>query len=149
MPSDRLRALAGQLFTVLCAVMFGLAVGAIWMLPSMFYGRALPLLALPAGWVLGVVVRRWLRASGLYGAVVAAIATLVACVYTACLVSAAMIAASMGMGFGDALSDAGAHMLLELAWLGVGAQELAWYAAGALLSAFVAWPLRRRAPSSR
>ncbi|TCV91280.1 vitamin B12 transport system permease protein [Luteibacter rhizovicinus] len=148
MPSDRLRALPGQLFTALCAAMFGLAAGALWTLPSMFYGRALPLLALPVGWILGVIVRRWLKAQGGYGALLAAAATLLASLYTTCLVAAAMIAGLMGVGFADALRDAGPKMLLELARLSIGPRELAFHLAGAALAALAAWPLRRRSPSS-
>lgn len=98
--------LPALLFGVLCATTFGFAVGAVWMVPQMMFGRALPALVLPAGWVLGVVVRRWLRFQGLAGGLLAAGATLLAAAYTACLVAAATIAGMMGMGLADTLSDA-------------------------------------------
>jgi vitamin B12 transport system permease protein len=140
--------LAGFLFGVVCAAMFGLAVGAVWMLPSMMFGRALPALVLPAGWVLGVVTRRWLRFRGVAGAVLAAGATLLAAAYTACLVAAATIAGMMGIGLARAMSDAGPAMLVELARLAQGPREVLLALAGAALAAMVAWPLRARTPTS-
>jgi hypothetical protein len=146
MPVERLRRLPGLLFGAFCAVAFGFAAGAVWMVPSMMFGRALPALVLPVGWVLGIVVRRWLRIEGALGAGLAAIATFIAAVYTACLVAAATIAGMMGIGFGQAIRDAGAAMLLELARLAQGPWDLPLYVAGALLAALVAWPIARRPP---
>jgi vitamin B12 transport system permease protein len=136
--------IAGFLFGVLCAAMFGLAAGAIWMLPAMMFGRALPALALPVGWALGVVVRRWLRFSGAAGALLAAGATLLAALYTTCLVAAATISGMMGIGFGQAIVDAGPGMLLALGRLAQGPGQLACYLVGAVLAALSAWPVKRR-----
>jgi len=143
MAAERFR-LPGFLFGVVCALTFGFAVGAVWMLPSMMFGRALPTLVLPAGWVLGVVVRRWLRFSGWTGALLAAGATLVAAAYTACLVAAATISGMMGVGLVQAMSDAGPAMLIELARLAQGPGDLVLALAGAVLAALVAWPIRSR-----
>jgi len=144
MPAERLRRLPGLLFGAFCAVAFGFAAGAVWMVPSMMFGRALPALVLPVGWVLGIVVRRWLRIEGGLGAGLAALATLIAAAYTACLVAAATISGMMGIGFGQAIHDAGTAMLLELARLAQGPWDLVLYAAGAVLAALVAWPIARR-----
>ncbi|HVI55334.1 MAG TPA: hypothetical protein VM621_09810 [Luteibacter sp.] len=144
MPAERLRRLAGLLFGAFCAVAFGFAAGAVWMVPSMMFGRALPALVLPVGWVLGIVVRRWLRIERGLGSVLAAVATLVAAAYTACLVAAATISGMMGIGFGQTIHDAGASMLLELARLAQGPWDLVLYLAGALLAGLVAWPIARR-----
>lgn len=141
--TERFR-LSGFLFGVLCAAMFGLAVGAVWMLPSMMFGRALPALVLPAGWVLGVVVRRWLHFQGIAGAVLAAGATLLAAAYTACLVAAATISGMMGIGLAQAMGDAGPAMLIELARLAQGPGDVALALSGAALAAMMAWPLRAR-----
>lgn len=143
MPAERFR-LPGFLFGVLCAAMFGFAVGAVWMVPSMMFGRALPALVLPAGWVLGVVVRRWLRFRGLAGAALAAGATLLAATYTACLVAAATISGMMGVGLAEAMSDAGPLMLIELARLAQGPGDIVLVLAGAALSGLVAWPVGPR-----
>ncbi|MGE7138397.1 hypothetical protein ACQKIE_12280 [Luteibacter sp. NPDC031894] len=141
--AERFR-LSGFLFGVLCAAMFGLAVGAVWMVPSMMFGRALPALVLPAGWVLGVVVRRWLRFRGVAGAFLAAGATLLAAAYTACLVAAATISGMMGIGLAQAMGDAGPAMLVELARLAQGPGDIVLALGGAVLAALVAWPLRTR-----
>jgi vitamin B12 transport system permease protein len=139
--AERFR-LPGFLFGILCAAMFGLAVGAVWMLPSMMFGRALPALVLPAGWVLGVVVRRWLHFRGPAAALLAAGATLLAAAYTACLVAAATISGMMGIGLAQAMGDAGPAMLIELARLAQGPGDVVLALGGAALAALVAWPLR-------
>lgn len=145
MPAERF-SLPGFLFGVLCAAMFGLAAGAVWMLPSMMFGRALPALVLPAGWVLGVVVRHWLRFQGPSGAALAAGATVLAAAYTAALVAAATISGMMGIGFGQAIADAGPGMLIALARLAQAPSDILLDLAGALLAALAAWPVRRRGP---
>ncbi|KJV30880.1 hypothetical protein [Luteibacter yeojuensis] len=144
MAANPLRRLANLLPGLLGAVLFGFAAGAVWMVPSMMFGRALPALALPVGWGIGFVVRRWLRFDGATGALLAVAATLLASVYVCCLVAAATIAGMMGVGFAQAIADAGAAMLLSLARLAQGPGDIALYVAGALLAALVAWPLGRR-----
>jgi vitamin B12 transport system permease protein len=52
----------------------------------------------------------------------------------------------MGVGFGQAIRDAGPDMLLELARLAQGRSDLVLYVAGAVLAALVAWPIGRRTP---
>lgn len=137
------RRLASLLFGVLCAVMFGFAAGAAWMVPCMMFGRALPALALPAGWLLGLVMRRWLRFDGSVGATLAALSTLVAAAYMACLFVAARISGMMGLGFAQAMSDAGPGMLLALARMAQSPTDLALYVVGALLAAITALPIKR------
>lgn len=144
MPTERASSLPGLLLGLLGAVLFGLAAGAIWMVPCMMFGRALPALVLPVGWILGVVMRRWMKIPGLAGALLAAGATLLAAAYTSCLVAAATIAGMMGVGFGQAIADAGAAMLVELARLAVGPGDWALFVTGALIAALTAWPLGRR-----
>jgi hypothetical protein len=141
------RALSGQLFSVLCAVMFGLAAGAMWMVPTMYIGRPLPWLALPIGWLLGLGVRKWLRGPGAASACMAAFASLIAATYTKCLVVAANIAAMMGVGFVDSLREAGPDMLLALARMTLSAYEAAIYLLAAILAAAAAWhaPRAKRA----
>lgn len=143
MAVDPARRLASVLFGAVCAVVFGFAAGAVWMVPCMMFGRALPSLVLPAGWLLGLVVRRWLRFDGVLGATLAALATLVAAAYTACLVVAATISGMMGVGFVQAIADAGPGMLLGLARIAQGPSELGLYVAGALLAAITALPIKR------
>jgi hypothetical protein len=144
MVASPIRRLINLVSGLLGAVLFGFAAGATWMVPSMMFGRALPALALPVGWALGYVVRRWLRFEGVPGALLAAGATLLASAYVGCLVAAATIAGMMGVGFAQAISDAGPAMLVSLARLAQGPADLALYLAGAILAALVAWPLGRR-----
>ncbi|QWT18456.1 hypothetical protein KPL74_11955 [Bacillus sp. NP157] len=145
MAASPFRRLTSAVSGLLGAVLFGFAAGALWMVPSMMFSRPLPALALPVGWLLGSVVRRWLRFEGPVGAVLAAFCTLLAAVYVCCLVAAATISGMMGVGFGQAIADAGPGMLLSLARLAQGPADLGLYIAGALLAALVAWPLGRRA----
>lgn len=142
MAAEPIRHLPNLLFGLLGACLFGFAAGAVWMVPTMMFGRALPALALPLGWLLGLVVRRWLRFSGITGAALAALSALLAALYVSCLVQAAVIAGLMGMGFGQAIVDAGPGMLLELARLSLGGGEYALYLAGAVLAAVAAFPVR-------
>ncbi|GAA0910201.1 hypothetical protein KR767_01790 [Luteibacter anthropi] len=143
MAADSLRRLASLLFGAVCAIMFGFAAGALWMVPAMMFGRALPALALPAGWLLGLVVRRWLSMEGAVGASLAALATLVAATYTSCLVAAATISGMMNVSFAQAISDAGPGMLLALARLALDPSDLGLFIAGALLAAITALPIKR------
>jgi len=143
MVANALRRLINLVSGLLGAVLFGFAAGATWMVPSMMFGRALPALALPVGWALGFVVRRWLKFERVRGALLAAGATLLASLYVGCLVAAATIAGMMGVGFAQAIADAGPGMLIALARLAQGPADVALYVGGALLAALVAWPVGR------
>ena len=55
------RALFSALFALFSAVMLGLAFGAVWMVPTLFFQHVLPWLALAVGWVLGWMIRGWVR----------------------------------------------------------------------------------------
>ncbi|MGA7436972.1 MAG: hypothetical protein WBW32_02455 [Luteibacter sp.] len=144
MVANPLRRLVNLLSGLLGAILFGFAAGAVWMVPSMMFGRALPTLALPVGWALGYVVRRWLKFEGVPGVALAAGATVLASLYVSCLAAAASIAGMMGVGFAQAIADAGPAMLIALARLAQGPADIGLYLAGAVLSALVAWPLGRR-----
>lgn len=139
---ERLRRLSNLLFGLLCSVTFGFAAGAVWVIPAMFTGRPMPVLALPIGWLLGLTVRRWLRFDGWTGAALAALAAAVAAVYAACLTVGAMLSGMMNVGFAQALVDAGAGMLLELARFAQGPTDVALYLVGALIAAGTAFPRR-------
>ena len=57
------RALFSALFALFSAVMLGLAFGAVWMVPTLFFQHVLPWLALAVGWVLGWMIRGWVKSS--------------------------------------------------------------------------------------
>jgi len=132
------------LFALFCAAMMGLAVGATWMVAAMYLRQAAPWLALVAGVVLAWAIRHWIRRPGAGAAGLAAFATLLAALYFNVLMAAIQLAGNFGLSLTDALRTAGTGMLLELARLGLRPIDWVWYAAGALLAAWLAW--RRAAP---
>lgn len=133
------RALFSVLFALLSAVMLGLAFGAVWMLPTLFFSRVMPWLALLIGWLLGRLIRGWVRPEPRGAAVLAALATLLACGYVCVLTAAARVAGLMGLGLVDALRTAGFGLLLALVRLNLAPVDLVWFALGIALSAWVAW----------
>ena len=138
------RALFSALFALVSAAMLGLAFGAVWMLPTLFYQHVMPWLSLPVGWVLGRMIRGWVRPEPLGAALLAALATLLACGYVCMLTAAARVAGLLGMGLVEAIRTAGSGLLLDLVRLNLAGTDLAWFAAGAALSAWIAWRPRRR-----
>ena len=133
------RVLFSFLFALFSAVMLGLAFGAVWMLPTLFLARVLPWLSLPIGWVLGRMMRGWVRPEPRGAALLAAMATALARDYVCVLTAAARVAGLMGMGLVEAMRTAGTGLLMDLARLNTTATDLAWFAAGTALSAWVAW----------
>ncbi|MFK2932658.1 hypothetical protein [Dyella agri] len=127
------------LFALFCAAMMGMAVGATWMVAAMYMSRPAPWLALVAGVVLAWAVRHWIRRPGPGAAVLAAFATLLAALYFNVLMAAIKLAGNFGLRLTDTLHTAGAGMLVSLARLGLRPVDWAWYAAGALLAAWLAW----------
>lgn len=144
--ASRAVAAGNLLFALLCAIMVGLAAGAVWMV-AMLYLRAPPdWLALPIGAVIGWSVRAWVTPTARGAAVLAAITTLLAAGYMRCLLATANIAASMGTGFADALRRAGPAMLLDLARFSMSPAAAGLYLLGAAVAAWVAWRGTGRAP---
>ncbi|WNL47308.1 hypothetical protein RKE25_06655 [Dyella sp. BiH032] len=141
------RALLSALFALVSTVMLGLAFGAVWMVPTLFFQHVLPWLALAVGWVLGRMIRGWVRPEPRGAALLAALATALACVYVGVLTAAARVAGLMGMGLVDALKTAGTGLLLDLVRLNLTGADLAWFAAGIALSAWVAWRAAPRRPA--
>lgn len=133
------RALFSALFALVSAVMLGLAFGAVWMVPTLFFQHVLPWLALAVGWVLGRMIRGWVRPEPRGAALLAALATALACVYVGVLTAAARVAGLLGMGLVEAMKTAGAGLLFDLVRLNLTGADLAWFAGGIALSAWVAW----------
>ncbi|MEI7035995.1 hypothetical protein [Fulvimonas yonginensis] len=131
--------LISPLFAAFSTAMLGLAAGAVWMLPTMALQRPLPALALPAGWLLGLAVRAWIRSPGRLAAALAAGATVLAGVYVAMLTAAVRVAGTLGIGLLDAMREAGPMMLLALARLALRPADIGFAFAGALLAAWIAW----------
>ena len=126
-------------FGLFCAAMMGLAVGAVWMVAAMYLQRPAPWLALPAGAALAWAIRHWIRRPGTGAAAMEAFATELAALYFNVLMAAILLAGNFDMGLPDALHTAGTGMLLALARQGMGPADLAWYALGTSLAAWLAW----------
>jgi vitamin B12 transport system permease protein len=152
MPLDaRARAAGNLLFALLCAIMIGLAAGALWMLLALYAHATLAWVALPLGALLGWLMRAWVAPRRRDAAALAALATLLAAAYMCCLLATARLAALMGMGFTETLHRAGPGMLLVLARLSTSWGVLGLFALGAVVAAATAWytpatPVNRRAP---
>lgn len=138
-PASRAHAAGNLLFILLCAVMVGLAAGAVWMVVALYLRGPQDWLVLPAGAVIGWATRAWIAPTARGAAALAAITTLLAAGYMRCLLATANIAASMGTGFADALHRAGPAMLLDLARLSMDWSASLLYLLGAALAAWVAW----------
>jgi vitamin B12 transport system permease protein len=128
------RQIASECLGLLCAVMLGLAAGAVWMLPMAYTGRPLPWLALPAGWLLGAAMRIWVHTSRLGASLLAALATVLACLYARCLLEGVQLAGITGYGMLEAMRTAGPDMLLALARISLGKLDALWFAAGMVLA---------------
>jgi hypothetical protein len=138
------RQIVGECFALLCAVMLGLAAGAIWLLPTVFLHRPLPWLAIPVGWLLAAAVRQWVHGRGWRAALLAAIATVVASIYIHVLLVAVTISSMLDYGLIDALRTAGPSMLLDFARLSISPQDMAWAAAGIVVAFICGWLAPRR-----
>jgi len=133
------RQIVGACFALLCAVMLGLAAGAIWLLPTVFLQRPLPWLAIPAGWVLAAAMRQWVHGRGWRAAWLAGLATAVASFYVHVLISAVNISAMMGYGLIDAMRTAGPSMLLDFARISINAPDIGWSVAGIIVAIIGGW----------
>lgn len=141
------RKIVSECFALFCAVMLGLAAGAIWLLPTVFFHRSLPWLAVPAGWVLAIAIRQWVHGRKGNAALLAAVATVVASAYIRVLVTTVNIAAMMGYGLVNTMRTAGLPMLLDFAHLATSKTDIAWSVAGVIVAAVTA--MRSPAASSR
>lgn len=133
-----LRQLAGECFALCCAIMLGLAAGAVWLLPTVYLHRPLPWLAVPAGWLLGIAIRQWVHGKKWNAALLAALATAVASVYIRVLITTVNISAMTDYGLFDAAHTAGWPMLLDFTRLAVSRLDVAWSLAGIAVAAAIA-----------
>lgn len=141
------RKIVGECFALLCAVMLGLAAGAVWLLPTVFFHRPLPWLAIPTGWLLAIAMRQWVHSRKWNAALLAALATMIASAYIRVLITTVNIAAMMGYGLVNTMRTAGLSMLLDFAHLATSKADLAWMVAGVVVAVVVA--MRSPAPSRK
>ena len=121
-----LRRVLGECFALFCAVMLGLAAGALWLVPTVLLRHTLPELALLVGWLLALAIRQWVHSGKWNALLLAWIATAVACAYVRILTAAADLSAMMGYGLVDVMRTAGSSMLLDLARVGLTPHDLFW-----------------------
>ena len=134
----KLSVVLGECFAVFCAVMLGLAAGAIWLVAILAMRQPLPWLALPVGLVLALAIRAWVHRSRNGAAALAVLATATACIYVRLLIAAVNVAGMVGYGLSETMRMAGAEMLLQLAWMGLSKQTVAWFIAGMMVAGWVA-----------
>jgi vitamin B12 transport system permease protein len=126
-----------SVFVLFSAAMLGLAAGAVWMVATLYLGKALPWLVLPIGALLAWTIRTCVRPAGTGAALLAACATLLAALYVNMLVAGILIAGNMGMGLIDAMRTAGPGMLWQLTRMALSPTDVVWIVAGMLLAAWI------------
>lgn len=131
------RRVLGEFFALFCAVMLGLAGGALWLVPTVMLRQTLSELALLVGWLLALAVRQWVHAGKWNALLLAWVATAVACAYVRVLTAAAHLSAMMGYGLVDVMRTAGLSMLLDLARMGLTPRDLLWDIAGIVVATIV------------
>ena len=132
------------LFALFCAVMLGLAAGAVWMVLALYLHHALPWLAVPVGVLLAWTVRGCVQRPGIGAMLLAAGATALAAIYVNMLIAGVMIAGNMGLGLIDALRTAGAAMLWQLARMAMSPADIGWTVLAMLLATWLARGKRPR-----
>lgn len=130
---------------VLSTLMTALAAGAVWSLLAIYSRSDLIVLALPVAWVIALVARSQGLGGRRLGAVVAALATLLACYYAQYLLAAASIAATIGLPLREALLRIGPEMAHAVIRTQLGAIEIAICASAVALAVVtVLWRGRLR-----
>jgi vitamin B12 transport system permease protein len=139
------RQIVGECFALCCAVMLGLAAGAVWLLPTVYLHRPLPWLAIPAGWLLGIAMRQWVHGKKWNAALLAALATAIASIYIRVLITTVNISAMTDYGLLDAARTAGFSMLWDFTRFTVSRMDIVWSLAGIVVAAVMAM----RTPATR
>ena len=132
-----LQRMLGELFALICALMLGLAAGALWLVPMAMLRRPLPELAVLAGWLLAFAIRRWVHGRKWNVLLLAWLATALACAYVRVLMVAANIAAMMGFGLLEAMHTAGYSMLMDMARMRATPTDVFWDVGGLVVAALV------------
>jgi hypothetical protein len=139
------RLLIGEFFALFCAVMLGLAAGAVWILPTLLAHRAMPWLAVLIGWVLAHAIYQWVHKRAWNAAILASIATIVATIYVHVLgVAMKLWEVTSGYGLIGVIRTAGLKMLLDLARIGFNSRDAAWCVVGIIVAVMVSLRLSRK-----
>lgn len=132
------------LFALFCALMLGLAAGAVWMVLALYLQHPLPWLAVPIGVLLAWTVRGCVQRAGIGAMLLATGATALGAIYVNMLIAGVMIAGNMGLGLIDALRTSGIAMLWQLAWMAMSPADIGWTVLAMLLAAWLARGQRPR-----
>jgi hypothetical protein len=132
-----LQRVLGEIFALICALMLGLAAGALWLVPMVMLRRPLPELALLAGWLLAYAIRQWVHGRKWNVVLLAWLATALACAYVRVLSVAANIAAMMGFGLVETMHTAGYSMLFDVARMKMTPADIGWDIAGLVVATVV------------
>lgn len=127
--------------------MFALPLGRLLGLPEGFAAHPLAWLALPTGWLLGTGLRHWVQLGTVARTLLGAASLVIAAIYANCLVTWGRIASAFGIGFVQAMRDAGVANTLGMARLGLTAGDGLLYALALVLAAWAAGRARRPAVS--
>lgn len=136
------------LIALVGTVAFALALGAVWMAVMLHIPSARYWFAIPIGYALGFGIRAWITPSRLGAMLLAASGTVLAAVYMQCLLAGLKLAAVMGLGKLEALSRAGAGMLLALASAAFNWRDLLPLLIGMAVAMWAAWRQHARAEGS-
>jgi hypothetical protein len=140
-----LRQVISECFALFCAVMLGLAAGAVWLLPTLLLHREMPWLAAPIGWLLAHAICQWVHKRAWNAAFLAAIATVAATIYVHVLHAATMLwEVTSGYGLFGVIHTAGISMLLFFARIGANSLDIAWCVCGIVVAAVVSLRLSRQ-----
>ena len=128
-----------SIFGLATTLMSAFAAGAIWSVAAITFDRELSWLALPIGLAIAQISRvngprtRWLNA------LLAAILTLMACVYAQYLHAAVRMARLLGISLKHALINVGPDMAFALARVTISTFDLVWIVTGTLIAAVWTW----------
>lgn len=128
----------GLLTTLMCA----LAAGAVWCVVALAARHELSLLALPVAAVIAWALRTHGFAASWLGAMIAIIATTVACFYAQYLLATAEIASVFSLPFREGLSKSGFDMVTALMARRLNTLDWSIFAAAALFAGLLV--VRRR-----
>lgn len=143
-----LRQVVGECFALFCAVMLGLAGGAIWLLPSLFLHRPMPYLAVLVGWLLALVIRQWVHMRQWNAALLAAVGTVIAMLYVHVLQTATTLwEMTSGYGLIGIIRIMGVPALWDMARIGIGSRDVFWCFAGVVVAVVVALRSAQRPPN--
>jgi hypothetical protein len=143
-PPTRPRSRISLLIGAATAIMSSLAAGAVWSVLVLRTGHDLTPLALAIAVVIAWILRVNGYAGSLPGAVLAALCTALAIVYSQCLLAIGDVAQALGFSLRDTIMRIGADFVLAIVKGRISPWQSGSYALAIVLSG---WLVRRRSPT--